>query len=71
MLVRHDQQLQHIGRTVAAAQQGVGSDTAKALLRHAPQLSAEEIVRAGLEVAGEVCIYTNGSVHVESVEAKA
>ena len=36
MLVRHDQQLQHIGRTVAAAQQGVGSDTAKALLRHEP-----------------------------------
>lgn len=47
------------------------SSAAKALLRHAPNLSAEEIVRAGLEVAGEVCIYTNGNVHLESLECKA
>lgn len=45
------------------------SSAAKALLRHAGQLSAAEIVRAGLEVAGEVCIYTNGNVHLEELES--
>jgi len=47
------------------------SSAAKALLRHAPDLSAEQIVRAGLEVAGEVCIYTNGNVHLESLASNA
>lgn len=45
------------------------SSAAKALLRHAPAMSAGDIVRAGLEIAGEVCIYTNGSAHVLEVEA--
>lgn len=47
------------------------SSAAKALLRYAPQLSAGEVVRAGLEVAGEVCIYTNGNVHTEELESLA
>ena len=47
------------------------SSAAKALLRHASALSAEQIVRAGLEVAGEVCIYTNGNVHLESLASTA
>jgi ATP-dependent HslUV protease subunit HslV len=32
---------------------------ARALLRHAPNLSALEIVAAAMKVASEVCVYTN------------
>lgn len=46
------------------------SAAAKALLRHAPQLSAEEVVRAALVIAAEICIYTNDSIHVVSVDAE-
>lgn len=45
------------------------SAAAKALLRHAPNLTAEEIVREGLKIAGEICIYTNERVTIESLEA--
>ena len=47
------------------------SAAAKALLRHAPQLTAEEIVREGLKIASEICIYTNNNVTVESIEASS
>ena len=46
------------------------SAAAKALLRHAPQLSAEEVVREALRIAAEICIYTNDSIHVVSVDAE-
>ena len=39
---------------------------AAALLRNT-QMSAEEIARKGLEIAAEICIYTNDSIVVESV----
>ena len=51
---------------------GIGSggafaaSAAKALLRHS-ELSAEEIVKASLQIAGETCIYTNTNVRVEVV----
>ncbi|MEZ6187041.1 MAG: ATP-dependent protease subunit HslV [Planctomycetota bacterium] len=45
------------------------SSAAKALLRHAPQLSAREIVQASLEIAGETCIYTNGQIEVLELPA--
>ncbi|MCE3008321.1 MAG: ATP-dependent protease subunit HslV [Bacteroidetes bacterium] len=32
---------------------------AMALKQHAPQLSAEELVRASLNIAADICIYTN------------
>ena len=38
---------------------------AAALLRNT-QMNAEEIARKGLEIAGEICIYTNSNVIVES-----
>jgi ATP-dependent HslUV protease subunit HslV len=31
-------------------------------------LSAEEIARKALEIAGEICIYTNDDVTVETLE---
>ncbi len=40
---------------------------AKALVRHT-ELSPEEIVRAALEVAGEICIYTNDRIKVETID---
>jgi ATP-dependent HslUV protease subunit HslV len=40
------------------------SSAAKALLRHAGSLSAADIAKASLEIAAEVCIYTNDSVRV-------
>jgi ATP-dependent HslUV protease subunit HslV len=51
---------------------GIGSggpyalSAAKALLAHST-LSAKEIVEASLKVAGEVCIYTNGNIRVETL----
>ena len=36
---------------------------ARALMTHT-KLKAAEIVRAGLEIAGEICIYTNRSIEV-------
>lgn len=51
---------------------GIGSGgpfaqaAAKALLQHS-QLSAPEIVEAALKIAGEICIYTNTNVKVETL----
>lgn len=39
---------------------------ARALLRHA-DLPAVEIARRSLEIAGEICIYTNGNLTVEEL----
>lgn len=38
---------------------------ALALKRHAPQLSAEQIVRESLGIAADICIYTNDKLIVE------
>jgi ATP-dependent HslUV protease subunit HslV len=52
---------------------GIGSggayaaSAAKALLAHSP-LSAKEIVEASLRIAGELCIYTNTNIRVETLE---
>ncbi|MGH7176301.1 MAG: ATP-dependent protease subunit HslV, partial [Tepidisphaeraceae bacterium] len=51
---------------------GIGSggayaqSAAKALLEHS-KLSAKEIVEAALRIAGEVCIYTNKNIKVETL----
>jgi len=39
---------------------------ARALLQH-PQLKPAEVVRAGLEIAGDLCIYTNRQIEVFDV----
>ncbi len=41
---------------------------AKALLE-STELSAEEIVRRALKIAGDICIYTNHSVTIESLDS--
>ena len=57
----------------AVGEEGIGSGgafaaaAAKALLGHT-QMTAREIVDASLRIAGEICIYTNANVRVETVE---
>jgi ATP-dependent HslUV protease subunit HslV len=52
---------------------GIGSGgpyaqaAAKALLTHS-ELTAKDIAEAALRIAGEICIYTNGNVKVETIE---
>ncbi|MBB3699599.1 ATP-dependent protease subunit HslV [Flammeovirga yaeyamensis] len=41
---------------------------ALALKKHAPDLSAEEMVREGLSIAADICIYTNHNFVIESVK---
>ena len=41
---------------------------ATALKKHAPQLSAEEIVRESLNIAADICIYTNHNLVVQKVK---
>ncbi len=40
---------------------------ALALKKHAPHLSAEEIVRESLTIAADICIYTNHNFVIETV----
>ncbi|MES2733092.1 MAG: ATP-dependent protease subunit HslV [Bacteroidota bacterium] len=40
---------------------------ALALQKHAPHLSAEEIVRESLHIAADICIYTNHNLIVEKI----
>jgi ATP-dependent HslUV protease subunit HslV len=40
---------------------------ALALKKHAPQLSAEEIVRESLTIAADICIYTNHNLVIEKL----
>ncbi|MEM0938882.1 MAG: ATP-dependent protease subunit HslV [Bacteroidota bacterium] len=51
---------------------GSGSEYARsaafALKKHATQLTAEEMVREGLTIAADICIYTNHNLVVEMVD---
>ncbi len=38
---------------------------AQALIKHAPHLSAEEIVKESLLIAADICIYTNANIIIE------
>lgn len=40
---------------------------ARALMRHAPQMEAKEMARSALEVAAEICVFTNNQLIVEEV----
>jgi ATP-dependent HslUV protease subunit HslV len=41
---------------------------AVALKKHAPQLSAEEMVRESLNIAADICIYTNHNLVIENIK---
>lgn len=57
-----DNQIAAIGSGAMYAQAA-----ALALKRHAPNLSAEEIVRESMKIAADICIYTNHNVVVEKL----
>ncbi|MFC4557107.1 ATP-dependent protease subunit HslV [Virgibacillus kekensis] len=40
----------------------------RALARHSDNLSAKEIARSALEIAGEICVYTNDHITLEVLE---
>ena len=40
---------------------------ARALVKHAPNMSAEEIVREGLNIAADICVFTNHNLIIETV----
>jgi ATP-dependent HslUV protease subunit HslV len=40
---------------------------ALALKKHAPHLSADEIVRESLNIAADICIYTNHNLVIEKL----
>ncbi len=54
---------------------GIGSggpyaqSAAKALARHS-DLSAREIATRAMEIAGEICVFTNGNIVVETLESE-
>lgn len=57
-----DHQVAAIGSGAMYAQ-----SAALALKKHAPQLSAEEMVRESLNIAADICIYTNHNLIVEKL----
>ncbi len=57
-----DEQIAAIGSGSMYAQ-----SAALALKKHAPKLSAEEIVRESLNIAADICIYTNHNLVIEKI----
>ena len=41
---------------------------ARALKRHAPEMSAEDIAREALQIASEICVFTNDNIVSEVVD---
>ncbi len=58
-----DNQIAAIGSGAMYAQ-----SAAYALKKHAPTMSAEEIVRESLTIAADICIYTNHNLVIEKVK---
>ncbi len=57
-----DNQIAAIGSGAMYAQ-----SAALALKKHAPHMSAEEIVREALTIAADICIYTNHNLVIEKI----
>ena len=57
-----DNQVAAIGSGAMYAQ-----SAALALKKHAPHLTAEEIVRESLMIAADICIYTNHNLVIEKL----
>lgn len=61
-VIEPDNQVAAIGSGAMYAQ-----SAALALRKHAPHLSAEEIVRESLNIAADICIYTNHNLIIEKL----
>ncbi|GAA4830301.1 ATP-dependent protease subunit HslV [Algivirga pacifica] len=62
-VIEPDHQIASIGSGSMYAQAA-----ALSMMKHAPHLSAEEIVREGLNIAADICIYTNHNLVLEVLE---
>ena len=51
---------------VTGGSSGIGLAAARALIKHA-DLDAEAVAKEALAIAGEICIYTNGEIVVETL----
>jgi len=40
----------------------------RALLKHATSLTAEQIARSALEIAGDICVFTNDQITLEVLD---
>lgn len=61
-VIEPDQEVCAIGSGAMFAQ-----SAALALKKHAPHLTAEEIVRESLNIAADICIYTNHNLVIEKL----
>lgn len=61
-VIEPDNQVAAIGSGAMYAQ-----SAALALRKHAPHLTAEEIVRESLTIAADICIYTNHNLIIEKI----
>ena len=57
--------------TIAIGSGGNYAYSAALALRQATDLDAEDIARRAMKIAAEICIYTNESVTLESIETVA
>ncbi|TAF67272.1 MAG: ATP-dependent protease subunit HslV [Cytophagales bacterium] len=62
-VIEPDNQIAAIGSGSMYAQAA-----ATALKKHAPQLTAEEMVRESLHIAADICIYTNHNLVIETIQ---
>ena len=42
---------------------------ARAMIRHAPELTAKEVVEQSLKIAADICIYTNSEITMLEIDA--
>ena len=64
-VIEPDDQVVAIGSGSMYAQ-----SAAIALKKHAPQLSAKDIVQESLTIAADICIYTNHNLVIEELQEK-
>ena len=50
---------------------GFALAAARALHKHAPEMDAPAVARRAMEVAAGICVFTNDSILVETIEAPA
>jgi len=62
-VIEPDQRIASIGSGSMYAQ-----SAAYALKKHAPHLTAEEMVRESLNIAADICIYTNNNFVIEKID---
>jgi ATP-dependent HslUV protease subunit HslV len=59
------------GETIATGSGGnYALAAAKALLKHSPEMSAADIAREAIQIASEICVYTNNNITLEVLDCQ-